>query len=204
MAYEHLGLRGKRSSRLAAHISATKGPDAFGSTEHVANVHNGIRTRSKVDKKAPNARHKSSTPAKSKPTWTDVHLARSQAKAAERKRIEDVMASGATKGKEFMALQFLASDDSAKDIIATLNQLPTDAERAKLRAARKQPDSSGVWDQAIAKSGLGKAESKSGRDDNSLVNSMKARFEGSTYASSSGSGDNSLVESMKARFENAK
>lgn len=173
--YDHLRRRGKRSTRLAAHISATKGSEAMGSTAQVFG--SGGDDLPSTPKPAAN---KSSAPkaaakpaAKKQPSETDVFLASFRTKKAERKRIQDVLNSDAVKGKESMALILLAAEDGdgAQEIIALLNQLPADSERERLAKARKQRESAEVWDKVHAEVFGERIPHSSARD-------KKPRFQG--------------------------
>lgn len=70
--------------------------------------------------------------------------------AAERKRVAAVFANSASIGRERAAADFLASDESAANIVAALADLPTDAERAHAAKVKQSEASSATWGRVIA------------------------------------------------------
>ena len=137
MAYEHLALNTDISARLAAVRAKAGLPAACASG-------------------APRAAATTTTPAAragvTTPAWFQVDLALK----AERKRIEDVFASAASRGRERSAVIMITGEPktSAADIIARLSGLATDAHFAGARsdasAAKRQAAASATWDRAYS------------------------------------------------------
>ena len=143
MAYEHLALNSDITARLAAHRAKAGLPAACATST----------PRAAAATTTPATRAGATTPA-----WLQVDLA----VKAERKRIDDVFASAASRGRERSAVIMITGEPktSAADIIARLSGLATDAHFAGVRsdasAATRQAASTASWDRAYDRA-FGKA-----------------------------------------------
>lgn len=137
MAYEGLKVASDVSRRLAAQRAKAGLPAACATGT----------PRAAATTTTPAARAGATTPA-----WFQVDLALK----AERKRIEDVFASAASRGRERSAVIMLTGEPntSAADIIARLSGLSTDAHFAGVRsdagAAARHAAASAAWDKAVS------------------------------------------------------